>query len=222
MSIKVLLVDDHALVRMGLSRLLADELGIDIVGEVASGEEAIQFVRKQAPDVVLMDMKMPGIGGFETLVKVSKINPAIKIIILTVCETYILASKAMQSGASGYLNKSSPIGEIVKAIRMVHQGGKYLSADFAQQLALNSFSNSEKNPLEQLSDRELQVLLMLANGCKIQEISDKLFLSPKTINSYRYRIQEKFKVGSDIEVLRLAMKYGLLGTDEGLLSKESD
>ncbi|MFM8454260.1 MAG: response regulator [Gammaproteobacteria bacterium] len=207
--IKILLVDDHDLVRRGLSRLLSDELGIEIIGEVASGEEAITFVRKTEPDVILMDMKMPGMGGFETLMKINKLNPAIKIVILTMCETYVLASKAMQSGAMGYLSKSSAIGEIVKAIRIAYQGRKYLGSDFAQQLALNSFNPAEKNPLEQLSERELQVLLMLSNGCKIQEISDKLFLSPKTINSYRYRIQEKFNVDSDLEVLRLAMKYGL-------------
>lgn len=207
--IKVLLVDDHDIVRAGISRLLADVDGIKVIAEASSGEEAVKIVKEQNPDVVLMDVKMPGIGGLEATRKAIRINPDIKIIALTVCGEEPFPSKFLQIGAYGYLTKGADLDQMVKAIRSVNSGKRYLGPEIAQQLALKTVSDVE-SPLDILSERELQIMLMIVQGKKVQEISDKFCVSPKTINSYRYRLFSKLGVDSDVELTHLAMRYGVL------------
>lgn len=208
--IDVLLVDDHELVRAGINRLLSDATGIRVVGEVSSGEEAIKFAKDKQPNVILMDVKMPGIGGLEATRKILRNHPSIKVIALTVYEGEPFPSKLLQAGAVGYLTKGAGIDEMVAAIRAVHSGKKYLGPDIAQQLAFKTVGDNEKSPFDILSERELQVLLMITSGQKVQEISDKLCLSPKTVNTYRYRLFEKLKVNTDVELTHLAMRHGLV------------
>ena len=210
--IKVLIVDDHDIVRAGVARLLGDIKGIEVVGEADSGEKAVLLAKEQHPNVVLMDVKMPGIGGLEATRKMLRNDPTIKIIALTVYGEAPFPSKLLQAGAVGYITKESGIDEIVIAIKAVYSGKRHLGPEIAQQLALKTVSDGEKAPIDLLSERELQVMMMITCGQKVQAISDKLCLSPKTVNSYRYRLFEKLKVESDVELTHLAIRHGIIDT----------
>lgn len=208
--IQLLLVDDHELVRAGIRRILDDTLGMQVIAEASSGEEALQLVREKQPDIVIMDVNMPGIGGMETTRKLIQIDPGLKIIVVTVHLDEPYPTKLLEAGATGYLTKSCAVDEIVQAINSVSQGERYLSADVAQQLALNRLLGGNQSPLEALSQRELQVMLMVTQGYSIQDISDQLCLSPKTVSTYRYRLYEKLAVDNDVELTHLAMRHGML------------
>lgn len=210
MAIKVLVVDDHDLVRIGISRMLGDVEGIKVVGQAASGEEAVRLVRELSPDVVLMDVQMPGIGGLEATRKIQRIDEGIRVIAVTVCDEEPFPSRLLKAGAAGYLTKGADLQEMVRAIRVVSAGQKYISAEIAQQMALKPFKDEQSSPFDQLSERELQISIMVVNCQKVQEISDKLCLSPKTVNSYRYRIFEKLGIDSDVELTLLAVRHGLI------------
>lgn len=211
--IKVLVVDDHDLVRMGITRMLADISGIKVVGEAATGEEALRLARELNPQVVLMDVKMPGIGGLEATRKLLRQDPDIRVVAVTVCDEEPFPSRLLKAGAAGYLTKGAALEEMVKAIRAVASGQRYISPEIAQQLALKGLEEEKASPFEVLSEREMQISMMIVNCQKVQEISDRLFLSPKTVNSYRYRIFEKLSIDSDVELTLLAVRHGLLSTD---------
>lgn len=212
--IKLFIVDDHDLVRTGISRMLSDVAGLKIVGEASSGEEALRDIRDVNPDVVLMDAKMPGIGGLEATRKLLRQNADVKVIAVTVCGDEPYPSRFLQAGASGYLTKGAALDEMVKAIQLVHSGQRYISPEVAQQLALKPFTNNgEASPFDQLSERELQIAMMIVNCQKVQEISDKLFLSPKTVNSYRYRVFDKLGINSDVELTLLAIRHGMVDVE---------
>ena len=211
--INVLLVDDHDLVRIGIRRLLTDVSGIKVVGEAKSGEEALKLARELKPQVILMDVKMPGIGGLEATRKVLRADPDVKVIAVTVYGEEPFPTRLLQAGAVGYITKGSSLDEMVQAIRTVHTGQKYLSPEVAQQLALRHLTDQDDSPFDSLSERELQVMIMITNGQKVQAISDKLCLSPKTVNSYRYRLFEKLGVNSDVELTHLAIRHGMLDTE---------
>ncbi len=208
--IKVLLVDDHELVRLGIRRLLQDVNGIKVVGEANSGEDAIRLAKELTPDVVLMDVQMPGIGGLEATRKMMRHNNEVRVLALTICDDEPYPSRLLQAGAAGYITKGCDPDEMIRAIRIVHSGQRYISTEIAQQLALKRFTKAEESPLDILSERELQIMLMITSGQKVQDISDKLCLSPKTVNSYRYRIFEKLSIHSDVELTLLAMRLGLV------------
>lgn len=211
--IKVLVVDDHDLVRMGITRMLADIDGLKVVGEAASGEEALRQARELNPQVVLMDVKMPGIGGLEATRKLLRQDPDIRVLAVTVCDEEPFPSRLLKAGAAGYLTKGCALEEMVKAIRAVASGQRYISPEIAQQLALKNLEDEKASPFEVLSEREMQITMMIVNCQKVQEISDRLFLSPKTVNSYRYRIFEKLSIDSDVELTLLAVRHGLLSAD---------
>ena len=206
----MLVVDDHALVRMGIRRLLDDLSDIDIVGEAESGELALISAKDLQPDVMLLDMKMPGIDGREVIRRLKKSNPDIKIIVLTSVTSDPFPGRLLQLGAMGYLTKESSMEEMVQAIRKVMQGQKVLSAVIAQKMAINSLHNTKKSPFDELSEREMQVMLMLARGLSVPAIAGSLFLSTKTVNGYRYRMFEKLAVKNDIELIYLAMKHRVI------------
>lgn len=208
--IKILLVDDHELVRLGIKRLLQDVMGLKVVGEAGTGEEAIKLAKETIPDVVLMDVQMPGIGGLEATRKMIRHNPDIKVLALTIYGDEPYPSRLLQAGAVGYITKGCAAEEMIRAVRTVHSGQRYISTDIAQQLALKRFTKSELSPIDLLSERELQIMLMITSGQKVQEISNKLCLSPKTVNSYRYRIFEKLGIHSDVELTLTAMRLGLV------------
>ena len=209
--IRLLVVDDHDLVRTGIARMLADIDGLVVIGQAASGEEAVRQARELKPDVVLMDIKMPGIGGLEATRKLLRSQPDVRVIAVTVCEEDPFPTRLLQAGAAGYITKGAGLDEMVQAIRLVFAGQRYISPQIAQQLALKSFQpNKSDSPFDLLSEREIQIALMIANCQKVQVISDKLCLSPKTVNTYRYRICEKLKVNSDVELVLLAARHGMV------------
>lgn len=216
--INVLLVDDHDLVRTGIRRMLDDVSGIKVVAEARTGEEAIKLGRKFKPQVVLMDVKMPGIGGFEATRKLLRSDPDIKVLIVTICNNDLYPARLLQVGASGYLTKGASMEEMVQAIRAVNSGQRYISPEIASRLALRHVNDGDESPFEALSERELQVMLMITMGMKVQDIAEKLCLSPKTVNSYRYRIFEKLKVKNDVELTLLAIRHGLIESEESSLA----
>jgi two-component system invasion response regulator UvrY len=211
--IQILLVDDHDLVRAGLKRILEDVKNIKVIGEACTGEEAIQMVRLRKPDVVIMDVNMPGIGGLETTRKILQIDANIKIIVVTVHVEEPYPTRMLEAGAAGYLTKSCAVDEIVVAIQAVAKGERYVSADIARQVALSMLPGGKRSLFEKLSQREMQVMLMVTQGQSIQDISDRLCLSPKTVSTYRYRLYEKLAVENDVELTHLAMRHGMISVE---------
>ena len=207
-----MIVDDHALVRMGICRLLDDVPTIEVVAEVESGEQALKQARISAIDVVLLDMKMSGIDGLEVTKRMTRSHPNIKIIMLTALIDASFPSRMMQAGASGYLTKECGASEMVTAIAKVHKGERYLSSDVAQAVALNQLSDNlgNQSPFELLSERELQVTLMISRSMNVAEISNDLCLDAKTVNGYRYRIFSKLNLKNDVELVYLAIKHRLI------------
>lgn len=209
--IKLLLVDDHDLVRTAIARTLSDSSDLNVVGEASSGEQAYNMVRELLPDVVLMDIRMPGIGGLEATRKIKQRFPEVKILALSACDEEPFPTRLLQAGASGYLTKGVCIEETIRAIRQVAAGHHYLSSDIAQQMALKTYDKKQlDNPFDQLSKREMQISLMIASGQKIQVISDLLCVSPKTVNTHRYRIFSKLNIENDVELALLAVRHNLV------------
>lgn len=210
--IRVMIVDDHALVRLGITRLLEDTNDISVVAEAENGEDALKKIREIQLDVVLLDMKMPGIGGLEVTRRLRRTHADIKIIAVSAYANEPFPSRILQAGAVGYLTKECGVEEMQEAIRRVHAGERYLSAEIAQTLALNSLSDSPQgtSPFESLSERELQVTLMISRGMSVQEIADRLCISSKTVNGYRYRLFAKLNIKNDVELIYMAMKYRLI------------
>lgn len=201
--ISILIVDDINIIRVGTKRLLDDVDGFKVIATAESGEAAIRLVNRYHPDVILMDISMPGMGGIEATKRLKRAHPNLPIIILSVLNNSPTQNHLLNAGASGYLHKDCPVEEIVEAIRAVHEGKHYLGSDC-------SMVFSENTPIDELSEREFQVLQMLVNGQKIKDISDSLSLSPKTISTYRARLLEKLHVSNDAELARFAMRYGLI------------
>ena len=208
--IKILIVDDHALVRMGIRRLLDDLPDMEVVAEADSGELALTLVKVHHPDLVILDMKMPGMDGWEVTRRLKKTNPEIKIMVLSALSTEPFPARVLQLGAMGYLTKESSMDEMVLAIRKVFQGERYVSMAIAQKMAINSLQPPEESPFDRLSEREMQVMLMLARGLTVQTIAKSLFLSSKTVNGYRYRMFEKLAIKNDVELIYLAMKHRVI------------
>ncbi len=213
--IKILVVDDHDLMRTGLVRILNDIDEFSVLGEAESGEQAIRLSRELKPDVVLMDVKMPGIGGVESTKRILAQDEHVKIIAVTSCEDDIYPSRLLQAGAFAYLTKKADPAEVIKAIKIVVSGKPYFSQEIAQQLALKNINpaNQSDSPFEQLSERELQIAMMIVRGEKAPEIAEKLNISAKTINSYRYRIFEKFSITNDVELVHFAIKHKAFDID---------
>ena len=209
--IRIMLVDDHDLVRAGVGSLLREQEGMVVVGEYADGERAIDAVRTEAPDLVLMDVNMPGMGGLEATRKILQIAPQVKVIAVTVLSDDPFPNQLLDAGARGYISKGSPSQEMLEAIRMVMRGRHYISGDVAQKLTLaNIRKGDEASPLGKLTAREMQVMMMITSGQSTQEISDTLFLSPKTVSTYRHRVFEKLDVSNDVELTHLAIRHGLI------------
>jgi two-component system invasion response regulator UvrY len=209
-NISVLLVDDHELVRSGIQYLLDADPDIDVVAAASSGEEAIQLAEQLKPNVILMDLNMPGIGGSEAIKRILRRTPSAKIIALSVYDDGPIPHQALKLGARGYINKGCPVDEMIKAIVAVFQGKNYLSSDVATNLIFSA-QETEKNAFGQLSSRELQIAIKIVDGHKISDIATALSISPKTVNTHRYRVHEKLGISNDIELVKLAVEHGLLG-----------
>ena len=208
--IDILLVDDHELVRTGIEHLLNEAEGMKVIGVACSGEEAIEQTDRLKPDLILMDINMPGIGGIEACRKISQKHPQVRIVALSVYADEPFPHQLMSLGAHGYVSKNCPISELTNAIRLVSDGKRYLSQDVANKIALAKQPDQTPSPFNELSYRELQVVIMTVEGRSIQDMADMLSISPKTVNTYRYRAYEKLSVKNDVELTRLAARYDLI------------
>ena len=205
----ILLVDDHAVVRMGFRLLLEGTPSMKVVAEAESGEEALRAYPKLRPDVIVMDISMPGIGGLEAISRILAREPKARILVLSAHEDAMHARRALKAGALGYLTKRSAAEELIKAIRQVAQGKIYLEPSVAQQLAAQQFS-AEKSPLDMLSEKEFRVFLGVAKGASVAEIAQTMSLSPGTVGSHLHNIKQKLGTSNSARLAIIAMRAGLI------------
>ena len=208
--IRVFLIDDHELVRTGFQLILARETDIQVVGEASTGEAGLKQVRELKPHVVLCDVHLPGISGLEVTERIVRGNWGPKVIMLSVQNDGPLPRRLLEAGASGYLGKSCPAEELVCAIRTVARGKRALGKDVAEQMALGSIDGHADSPFDQLSPRELEVVMMLTQGLRMTEIAVRLSLSAKTVASHKYRVFDKLGLRDNVALARLAQQHGLL------------
>lgn len=208
MTIRVFLIDDHALVRAGMKMILSGETDIDVVGEADSGEDALPQVRQLKPDVVLCDLHMPGLSGLDITERIARSGGA-KVIIVSVLEDGPLPKRLLEAGASGYIGKAGDAVELLRAVRDVARGKRYLGSNVAQNLALSNMTGNE-SPFDGLSPRELEVAMLLVQGLRQDDIAKRLSLSAKTVNTHKSRLFEKLAVTDGIALARLAGQYGLI------------
>ena len=207
---RLLMVDDHLIVRAGLKLLLSDYKEITVVGEAGSGVEAVQMVREADWDVVLLDISMPGMNGIEALAQIKRIKPGLPVLILTMHPEDQYAINVLRAGASGYLRKECTPDALIGAIRTVESGRRYISPALGDQLADELEGEGYKAPHTELSEREFQVFCKLADGQAVSEVADELFLSVKTISTYRARILDKMKMKTNAHITYYAIKRGLI------------
>ena len=208
--IKILIADDHPIVRKGLKQILAETPNIIVAGEANNGAEVLTKVLKNEYDMVLLDISMPGRDGIDTLKELKDLKPNLPVLVLSIHSEDQYAVRVLRAGAYGYLTKESAPEELISAIRTVSLGRKYISPSVAEKLVFNLNNNAPKQPHEKLSDREYQVMDLIASGKTVKEISEDLSLSVKTISTYRARILEKMKMKNIAELIRYAIKNGLV------------
>jgi DNA-binding NarL/FixJ family response regulator len=208
--IKVLIADDHSVVRQGIRQILRDVPELTAVGEASSGEQTLEKLRKEEWDLVIMDISMPGRNGLEILKLLQHERPKLPVLVLSMHSEDQFAVRMLKAGAAGYLTKESAPDELVKAIRKIITGGRYVSPSLAEKLAFNMHPQSDRQPHEILSDREFQVMRMLAQGKTVKEIGEELTLSVKTISTYRARVLEKLKLRTNAQLIHYAIQNGLI------------
>ncbi|MGK7296410.1 MAG: response regulator [Candidatus Wenzhouxiangella sp. M2_3B_020] len=208
--IKLLIVDDHHLVRTGLKNIISGAGGIEVVGEASSGERAIQLNRELEPDVILMDIGLPGLSGFETTERIMNARPSVRVVALTARTQAPFPARLLDMGAAGFLTKACEAAELVAAIRKVHDGERYIGSEIAQQLAMSLLPGAPRSPFQELTPRELEVAMMLANGMKLTAIARRMNVSPKTVSTHKYRIFEKIGVDSEVALLREAIRHEVI------------
>ena len=208
--IKVVVVDDHAVVREGLKRIIAENDGMMVSGEAADGFEAMQVIKKEHCDVVLLDITMPNKSGLDVLKELHAESPRLPVLVLSMHPEDQYALRVLRAGAAGYVTKESAPAKLVQAIRIVVRGGRYVSPTLAEKLVYDLGTQTDKAPHEILSDREYQVLCMIGSGRTVTQIAEELALSVKTISTYRVRILEKLKMNNNAEMTRYAIKEGLV------------
>jgi two-component system invasion response regulator UvrY len=208
-NINVMLVDDHAVVRMGFKMLLEMSADIKVVAEAENGEQAIKLFTEHKPDVIVMDITMPGIGGMEAIERIKARDDNAKILVLSAHEDSVHPKRVLNAGAMGYLTKRSAAEELIKAIRTVASGKRYLEASVAQQMAIQQLSG-ETNPVDVLSEREFEVFMSLAKGKTTNEIAETLCLSPRTVGTHLYNIKQKLNANNSAEIALIAMRSGLI------------
>jgi two-component system, NarL family, invasion response regulator UvrY len=208
-QINVMLVDDHAVVRMGFKMLLESASDIKVIAEAENGEAAIKAYVEHKPNIVVMDITMPGMGGLEAIERILAKDSAARILVLSAHEDSVHPKRVLNAGAMGYLTKRSAAEELIKAIRQVAGGKKYIEAGVAQQMAIQQLSG-DQSPVDVLSEREFEVFMSLAKGKTTNEIAESLFLSPRTVGTHLYNIKQKLNANNSAEIALIAMRSGLL------------
>lgn len=208
MTIRVFLLDDHALVRTGMRMMLSAETDIDVVGEADNGETALPMIRRLKPDVVLCDLHLPGISGLEVTERIVKGDYGSRVVVVSVLEDGPIPKRLIEAGASGYVGKGGDAAELLRAVREVSRGKRYLANGIAQHLALAGLGG-EATPFDGLSPRELEVAMLLVQGLRQEDIAKRLSLSAKTVNTHKARLFEKLGIQDNIALARLSSQYGL-------------
>ncbi|MCX7960537.1 MAG: response regulator transcription factor [Burkholderiales bacterium] len=208
--IRLAIADDHAVVRRGMRQIVAEGGDIEIVGEAADYAELVALLRRHACDVLLLDIAMPGKNGIEILKSVRALYPRLRVLVLSMYPEELYALRALRAGAAGYLTKSSAPEKLLEAIRQVAAGRRFITPQLAEALAERIADPAERAPHETLTDREFQVLRLLAAGRKLSEVAAELSLSPKTVSVYRARVLEKLRVRTNAELARYALEHGLI------------
>ena len=205
----ILLVDDHAVVRAGVRRLLEQEPLFEVIGEAESGEKAYQIFGELKPDVMVMDLSMPGMGGLEAIRRILMRYEKAKILVLSMHEDLSFANQALKLGAKGYLTKNALADDLVKSIETVTQGDVFLSDEIAKKMAMQSISGNQ-DPVHELSAREFEIFRLLAEGLDIEAIASTLNISSKTVSNYQTMIKQKLNINTPIELIRYAIKVGVI------------
>jgi DNA-binding NarL/FixJ family response regulator len=208
-KITIVLVDDHAVVRAGVRRLLEQEPLFEVIGEAESGEKAYQILAELKPDVMVMDLSMPGMGGLEAIRRILMRYEKAKILVLSMHEDLSFANQALKLGAKGYLTKNTLADDLVKSIETVTQGDVFLSDEIAKKMAMQSISGNQ-DPVHELSAREFEIFRLLAEGSDIDAIASTLNISSKTVSNYQTMIKQKLDINTPIELIRYAIKVGII------------
>ena len=208
--LRILIVDDHPIVRQGLKQTLADATDVGEIGEASNGQGALDLVRESDWDAVVLDIGLPGRGGIEILKDIKRARPHLPVLILSMHPEELHATQVFKAGGSGYLNKESASDELTSAIRKVAKGGRYVSTSLGERLAQELAGDSERPVHERLSDREYQIMWMIASGKTVGEVAEQLFLSPNTVSTYRARILRKMNMKSNAELMHYAIAHHLV------------
>ena len=208
-KVNIVLVDDHAVVRAGVKRLLEQETSFDVIGEAESGEKAYQLFNELKPDVMVMDLSMPGMGGLEAIRRILMRHERAKILVLSMHEDLSFANQALKLGAKGYLIKNALADDLVKSIEMISKGEVFLSDEIAKKMAMQSISG-DGDPIHELSAREFEIFRLLAEGFEIDAIAETLNISSKTVSNYQTMIKQKLNINTSVELIRYAIKAGVI------------
>jgi DNA-binding NarL/FixJ family response regulator len=208
---RILIADDHPIVRKGLKDVFAEEFAASVIGEAQNAQEVVEQVRKQKWDILILDISMPGKSGLELIKELKQECPKLPILVLTMHSEEQLAMRVLKAGAVGYVTKDNPTEELIQAIKLILAGGRYVHPSLAQALTFDFAADSGKAPHAELSDREYQVMCMIASGKTVRQIARELSLSIKTINTYRSRVLEKLKMRTNVELTRYALENKLVG-----------
>ena len=208
--IRVFIVDDHALVRTGMRMILSAETDIEVVGDAESGEAAMPLVRSLKPDVVLCDLHLPGVSGLEVTERIVKGDFGTRVIIVSVLEDGPLPKRLLEAGASGYVGKGGDAAELLRAVRDVARGRRYLASGIAQYLALAGLDQGASSPFDLLSPRELEIAMLLVQGLRQEKIARRLSLSAKTVSTHKTRLFQKLDITDTVALARLAGQHGLM------------
>jgi DNA-binding NarL/FixJ family response regulator len=208
-KVTIVLVDDHAVVRAGVRRLLEQEALFDVIGEAESGEKAYHMFTELKPDVMVMDLSMPGMGGLEAIRRILMRYERARILVLTMHEDLSFANQALKLGAKGYLIKNTLGDDLVKSIQTVSRGEVFLSDEIAKKMAMQSISG-DQDPIHELSAREFEIFRLLAEGLEIDAIATILNISSKTVSNYQTMIKQKLNINTPVELIRYAIKAGVI------------
>lgn len=208
--IKVLIADDHSVVRRGIKQILSEESDIEVLGEASNSEEIFEHLYDHDWDLLILDLTMPGKSGLDSLIEIKQRKPGLKVLVLSMHPEEEIAIRALKTGASGYLNKDSVPGELLRAVRKVSEGGKYISTSLAESIYMSIEKDHHRSPHEDLSDREYQVLCLISSGQTLSQIAAELSLSVKTISTYRTRILEKMNLKTNVELTHYAIRHKLV------------
>lgn len=207
---RVLIADDHPVVRQGVKQILTEELELQQFGEARNAKEVLENVSRKKWDILILDINLPDMNGLEILRQLKKVHPDLPVLVLTVFDEDQIAIRVLKAGASGFVTKETMPNELIAAVKKIHSGGRYVSPSLAEKLVFNIYSEDEKPVHHRLSNREYQVICLIAAGKSVKQIAEELYLSIQTIRTYRTRILEKMEMSTDADLIHYAIQHGLI------------